>query len=194
MGGNLWDGADLLAALAGVDATRAATEVPAGPADQLVRPTSAEQAVIGGSTAEVVGPRAAQEDVLASASDDRVVASLAIQQVRGRSADQPVPARPPGELARLSIDDAADHHGQSGIRVEDVVAATQVADDRADVARGAAHLGCAGLGRFGIVKAAIRSAAIRIPKPLGCGEDEPPIRRGVGGDPVVDAPLVVEGQ
>src|SRR3954447_2970158 len=176
MGGKLWDGADVLAALAGVNATRAATEVPAAPADQLVWPTSAEQAVIGGSTAEVVSLRAAHEDVLASASDDRVVASLAIQQVRGRSAHQPVPARPPGELAGLSVDDAADHHGQSRIGVEGVAAAIQVADDRADVARRAAHLGCAGLGRLGVVKVAIRSAAIRIPKPLGCGEDEPPIR------------------
>src|SRR3954453_12515282 len=176
MGGKLWDGADLLAALAGVYATRAATEVPAAPADQLVGPASAEQAIIGGSTAEVVSPRAAHEDVLASASDDRVVASLAIQRVRGRSADHSVPARPPGELARLSVDDAADHHGQSGVGVKGVAAAIQVADDRADVARCAAHLGCAGLGRLGIVEVAIRSGAIRIPKPLGCGEDEPPVR------------------
>src|SRR4051794_23854751 len=194
MGGKLWDGADLLAALAAVETARAATEVRAASADELVRASSAGEEIAGGSSAEIVGPRAADKDVLASDADDRVLAAPAMEQVRCRAADQPVAARAPGQLTWLPVDEAADHHVQSGVGVKRVVAAAQVADDRTDVSGRAAHLRCAGVARLGVVEGAVRPASVRVPEPLGRGEDQPPIRGGVGGDPVVDAALVVQGE
>jgi hypothetical protein len=54
MEGKLWDRADLLAALAGIEAAGAATEVTTGASDQLVRAAAAQEQVVRGSATQIV--------------------------------------------------------------------------------------------------------------------------------------------
>src|SRR3954468_385362 len=174
MAGTLWDGADLLAVLAGVGATPAAAGVLAGAPNQLV-------------PASCTG-----EDVVAATADERVRSAAAQQQVREGAADQPVAPRSPGERPRDAVDEAADHYRQTRIGVESVAAPGEVADDGPDVARRAAHFGGARLARLGVVGGAIWWAPVRVPETLWRGQDEPPSRADVRADAVVDVPLIVD--
>ena len=111
-----------------------------------------------------------------------------------RPADQAIAPRATEERPRLTVDHAADHHAQARVGVEGVAAPRQVADDRPDVARRAAHLGRARLAALRVVEGAVDAAAVGVAEALRGGQDEPPVRADVGGDPVVDAALVVQGE
>src|SRR3954451_13642798 len=93
MRGKLWDRADLLAGLGGVRASSAATEVPAGAADQLVRAAAAEEQVVGRPSVQVVARWTPDQDVNSAAAGDRIRSASAIQQVGLGAADQPVATR-----------------------------------------------------------------------------------------------------
>src|SRR4051812_24362041 len=135
MGGTLWDGADLLAALGGVDAAGTSADVPAGTAGQLV------------------GPASADDDVVVGAAHQGVGASTAIEQVREGAPDQLVVSWATGQRARLTVDRSTDHHAEPRIGVKGVAATAEVADDRADVPGRAAHLRRARLTALRIVEA-----------------------------------------
>src|SRR5215218_10239163 len=123
MGGTLWDGADQLAVLAAVGATRASAGVLAGAADQLVPASSSDQ------------------DVVSGAADQHIRAAGPVEQVREGPADQPVTPASSRERTWHAVHHRADHHGEPRIGIEGVAAPGEVSDDRSDVARGAAHLG-----------------------------------------------------